>query len=388
MNALDDQLPPGASRPRITPYIPQEFRDQTGPFMSFTLTGPHTLEALREYVDATLEPELVQVDGVAALDVSGGRNRLLEIEVDEGRMMAHGLRPDDVFRQVSGLEIVWEIGSVREAGRIYSVALRERAESAEALRSLVLRSDGGLPVRLSDVGTVRDTYEDHRSHYRIDGEPAVTFNVIREIGSNAVAVADRVHTRLAELERAHPVGVRVITDRDESEAIRAQLTDLRTRAIGAAAVIFVVLLVFLRSVRSAAIVFLTIAFSILIALNLLYFGGLSLNVLTLMGLAMGFGLIVDNAIVVLENVYRRRRAGEGAAEAAEGGTREVVLPILAATLTTLVVLVPFVYLQGELQIYYVPLAIAVGLSLLASLFVAFTFIPALASKVLGRANAA
>jgi hydrophobic/amphiphilic exporter-1 (mainly G- bacteria), HAE1 family len=384
MNALDDEVPPAASRPRITPYVPQEFRDQTGPFMSFTVTGPHTLEALRAHVDEVLEPELVQLDGVAALDVSGGRNRLLEIEVDEGRMLAHGLRPDDVFRRVADLEIVREIGSVREAGRIYSVALRERAESADALRSLVLRSDDGLPVRLSDVGTVRDTYEDHRSHYRIDGEPAVSFNVIREIGSNAVAVADRVHARLAELERAHPAGVRVIADRDESEAIRAQLTDLRTRAIAAAVVIFVVLLVFLRSFRSAAIVFLTIAFSILIALNLIYFGGLSLNVLTLMGLAMGFGLIVDNAIVVLENVYRRRRAGEDAAAAAEGGTREVVLPILAATLTTLVVLVPFVYLQGELQIYYVPLAIAVGLSLLASLFVAFTFIPALASKVLRR----
>jgi HAE1 family hydrophobic/amphiphilic exporter-1 len=140
--------------------------------------------------------------------------------------------------------------------------------------------------------------------------------------------------------------------------------------------------VFLRSFRSAGIVFATIAFSILIALNLTYFGGFTLNVLTLMGLAMGFGLIVDNAIVVLENIYRKRQGGQEGAQAAEAGARQVMLPIFAATLTTLIVFIPFVYLQGELRIYYVPLAIVVGLSLLASLFVAFTFIPALASKVL------
>jgi HAE1 family hydrophobic/amphiphilic exporter-1 len=194
-----------------------------------------------------------------------------------------------------------------------------------------------------------------------------------------------VKARLEAIENLHPLGVRVILDEDESEAIRTQLTDLRYRALIAAGVIFLVLLLFLRSFRSAGIVFATIAFSILIALNLIYFGGFTLNVLTLMGLAMGFGLIVDNAIVVLENIYRRRRGGETAESASERGARQVVLPILAATLTTVIVFIPFVYLQGELRIYYVPLAIVVGMALIASLFVAFSFIPALAAKVLGEA---
>ena len=146
--------------------------------------------------------------------------------------------------------------------------------------------------------------------------------------------------------------------------------------------IFVVLLGFLRSFRSAALIFATIAFSVLIALNLIYFGGMTLNLLTLMGLAMGFGLIVDNSIVVLENVYRRWQRGEEAFSAAEGGAREVLLPILASTATTLIVFVPFVYLQGELRVYYVPLAIVVALTLIASIFVAFSFIPALAARFL------
>ncbi|MXW36066.1 MAG: efflux RND transporter permease subunit [Chloroflexi bacterium] len=162
------------------------------------------------------------------------------------------------------------------------------------------------------------------------------------------------------------------------------MTDLRSRALVSAFVIFAVLLLFLRSFRSAGVVFMTIAFSVLISLNLIYFGGMTLNLLTLMGLAMGFGLIVDNAIVVLESVFRRWQAGRAAVDAATEGTRQVVLPILTSTATTLIVFVPFVYLQGELRVFYVPLAIVVALTLGASLLVAFTFIPALAARVLPR----
>jgi hydrophobic/amphiphilic exporter-1 (mainly G- bacteria), HAE1 family len=147
------------------------------------------------------------------------------------------------------------------------------------------------------------------------------------------------------------------------------------------------LLAFLRSFQSAGLIFATIAFSVLIAINLIYFGGLTLNLLTLMGLALGFGLIVDNAIVVLENVFRRRQRGEAAHEAAEHGTREVVLPIMASTATTLIVFVPFVYLQGELRVFYVPLAIVVGLTLIASLLVAFTFIPSIAARIMDARRA-
>jgi multidrug efflux pump subunit AcrB len=139
---------------------------------------------------------------------------------------------------------------------------------------------------------------------------------------------------------------------------------------------------------AALIVFSTVAFSVLITLNVAYFLGMTLNVLTLMGLAMGFGLVVDNAIVVLENIFRRRKLGDSAAEAAEKGSREVFLAIVAATGTTVIVVVPFVYLQGDLRVYYVPLAIVVGIALIASMFVAFTFIPALGARLLAWAGGA
>jgi hydrophobic/amphiphilic exporter-1 (mainly G- bacteria), HAE1 family len=317
------------------------------------------------------------------VEVSGGRDRLLEVEMDARRVEALGLSPFQVRQLIQELEYIREAGMVETGGALRTVAIRQRAESVDDLLQLPLLTDHGRIVRLRDVARVHDTYEDVREHYRIDGFPAVSFTVHKEAGTNVVRVADAVKARIADLEPVHPAGVRLILDQDESDAVRTQLSDLRNRALIAAVVIFLVLLLFLQSLRAAAIVFTTIAFSVLITLNLIYWGGFTLNVLTLMGIAMGFGLMVDNAIVVLENTYRRRKLGDAPELAAERGAGDVVLPILAATLTTVVVLIPFVYLQGELQAYYVPLAIVVGFSLLASLFVAFSFIPGLASRVLG-----
>ncbi len=386
LSALEEELPAGSDRVVVSPYVPKEFQEQNQPFLRYTFTGPYTLEALRQHVDDVIQPEVTQIDGVGVVRVYGGRKRRLEIELDDQKIAALGLDARTVRRKVGELDMVQEVGAVREGDRQRTITIVNRPESAEDVRQAVIMATHGTPVRIDDIATVHDRYEEARSYYRINGRPAVSFAVTKEVGANTVRVADAVKARLAEIERLNPYGTRLILDNDESKEIREQLSDLRTRALFSALVIFVVLLGFLRSVRSAALIFATIGFSVLIALNLIYFGGLTLNILTLMGLAMGFGLIVDNAIVVLENVYRRWRGGEEARVAAEDGAREVVLPILASTATTLIVFVPFVYLQGDLRVFYVPLAIVVGLTLVASLFVAFTFIPSLAARVLVHAR--
>ena len=381
--ALRDELPARVA-PEVLAYVPREFREQQKPFLEYTVTGPYTPEALRAHVQDLIAPEITQVDGVSDVEVHGGRDRLLEIELDPRRVEALRLSPFTVRQRIQELEYVKEAGFVEVGGSLRTVAIRHRAEDVQDILQLPVLTDGGRLVRVRDVAVVHDTYEDARQYYRIDGFPAVSFTVHKETGTNVVRVADAVKERLATVEGLHPPGTRLILDEDESEAVETQLSDLRSRALIAAAVIFLVLLLFLRSLASAGVVFATIAFSILITLNLIYFGGFTLNVLTLMGIAMGFGLIVDNAIVVLENVYRRRKLGDDPAAAAARGARDVVLPVLAATVTTVVVLIPFVYLQGELQVYYVPLALVVGFSLIASLFVAFSFIPGLASRILAR----
>jgi len=379
---LEETLPAGVGRIGVSQYVPQEFQEQNRPFMLYTFTGPYTLEALREHLDQVVAPELGQVEGVALVRVFGGRERRLEIELDEDEIGALGLDPVTIQRAISDLDLVGEAGVVREGGGERTITIMNRPGSADDVRSAVITSVGGTPVRVRDIATVFDTYEESEQLSRINQQAAVGFDVVKSVGVNTVKTAADVRARVTELERLNPFGTELILEEDMSEDIERQLTDLRTRAGFSAVVIFIVLLAFLRSFRSAALIFTTIGFSVLIALNLIYFGGLTLNLLTLMGLAMGFGLIVDNSIVVLENVYRRWQGGQAAEGAAEDGAREVMLPILASTATTLIVFVPFVYLQGELRVYYVPLAIVVGLTLVASLLVAFTFIPALSARLL------
>ncbi|MBI4521031.1 MAG: efflux RND transporter permease subunit, partial [Gemmatimonadetes bacterium] len=356
--SLEEQLPASARPLTIERYVPEEFAEQRQPFLRYTITGPHTLEALRAHVDDVIAPEVAEVDGVAIVRAYGGRERVLEIELDEAKINALGLGPGLVYQRINDLDLVREAGAVRVGAFQRTVTIRNQAGSVADVRTAVITSLGGRLVRLADVAAVRDTYEEPTSYYRIDGRPAISFADLREVGTNTVKVADQVKARLAELEASHPPGVRLILDRDESELIRRQLSDLRVRALASAAVIFLVLLLFLRSLRPTVAIFATIAFSALGALNLVYFAGFTLNLLTLMGLAMGLGLIDDNAVVVLENIYRRWEQGEAPRVAAEEGAREVVLPVLVATATTLIVFVPFLYLQGDLRIYYLPLAIA------------------------------
>ena len=383
LSALEEELPPAVERVLVRPYIPPEFesRGQRG-FLRYTYTGPYTLEALRSDLDDRVVPDLSQIEGVALVQASGGRERLIEIELNEDRVSSLGLSPGMVNLRINDLDLVREAGAIRAGDQERSVTIQNRVARAEEIRNTVLLENRGSVVRVSDVADVRDSFEEPLGYDRMNGRPAVSFLVIREIGANTVRAADAVKARVAQLERAGLAGTTMILDYDESEDIREQLTDLRARALVSAFVIFAVLLLFLRSFRSAGVVFMTIAFSVLISLNLIYFGGMTLNLLTLMGLAMGFGLIVDNAIVVLESVFRRWQAGRDPVSAATEGTRQVVLPILTSTATTLIVFVPFVFLQGELRVFYVPLAIVVALTLGASLLVAFTFIPALAARVL------
>jgi len=380
INQLRDELPPGV-RPAVQPYTPPEFAEEDQPFVSFQMHGSFTAARLAEIATEQIEPAFSAIDGVSDVLVRGAREREVSIELDRDRLEAHGLRPMDVQRRINDLSTLRAPGSLVLEGRQVSLSVRTRVDQVSELENLVIvqRPDG--PIRLSDLGSARERTADAQYHFRINGRPTISVIVRRETGTNAVEVATEVKAVAERIGASLPPSVVLELDADESREIGRQLTDLRLRAIAAAIVIFMVLMLFLRSLGAVLIVFATIGFSALIAVNLLYLGGFSLNVLTLAGLAWGFGLIVDNGIVVLENVERHSGEGESPPEAARKGARQVALPVVAATLTTAIVLVPFLFLQGDLRLYYLPLGYAVGFSILASLFVAFTFVPTMASRL-------
>jgi HAE1 family hydrophobic/amphiphilic exporter-1 len=378
--ALRDELPPSVY-PQIQPYVPREFSDEEQRFLSFQLHGPYTFGRLAEVAEEEIEPVLSAVDGVAGVLVWGDQEREVAVELDRQKLEALDLRPEQVEQRIRDLSTLRAPGSLVLEGRQVTLAVRTRVRRVSELEDLVILQRPEGPVRLRDVGTVREQTADATSYFRIDGQPTISIFVTRESGTNAVRVADAVKAVIAPLEARMPPGATLELDDDQSKEIRQQLMDLRLRALAAAIVIFVVLTIFLRSMAAVLVVFATIGFSVLIAVNMLYIGGFSLNVLTLAGLAWGFGLIVDNGIVVLENVERHSHLGKSSRQAASDGARQVMLPVIAATATTAIVLVPFLFLQGELRIYYLPLAFAVAFSIVASLFVAFTFVPTMAGRI-------
>jgi HAE1 family hydrophobic/amphiphilic exporter-1 len=385
IQAIREELPPDV-RPQITLYIPREFQTGERVDMRYTFSGSYTFEHLRKYAEEELRPQLVALDGIEEVAVWGGEDREIRIELDRGRMEAFGVRPYDVAQALGAAELIRTAGKLRRDNTEWVVSIRNDVEAAAELESLIVVPDTlgtGEVIRVADIARIHDSTADPTQYFRIDGRPAIMISLVRGVGTNALRVAEAVKAKVDELRGELLAGTRLTLEYDGSREIERQLTDLRLRALAAAIVIFLVLLLFLGSFRTAGIVFATVVFSVLIAINLLYFGKFSLNVLTMAGLAMGFGLMVDNSIVVLENIYRRRRAaGEAAREAADKGTRQVALPIVAGTLTTVIVFLPFLYLQGELRLYYLPFAYAVGFSLLASLFVAFSFVPGLAARAL------
>ena len=380
ISALREDLPPAVFA-QVQPYVPREFSDEEQPFLSWQVRGPYTFGRLAQVAEEQIRPALAAVDGVASVTVRGQEERIVSVELDRDRLDAVGVRPADVEARIRELSTLRAPGSLVLQGRQVALSVRTRVDRVSELEELVVAQGTQGPIRLRDLGTVRETTAEPQMYYRIDGQPTISLIVSRESGTNAVRVADAVKDEMAALTDRLPPGMKVELDVDESEEIGKQLSDLRLRAFASAIVILLVLMLFLRSLEAVLVVFATIAFSILFAVNLLFLGGFSLNVLTLAGLAWGFGLIVDNGIVVLENVERHSHLTPDPREAARRGARQVALPIVAATATTAIVLVPFLFLQGELRIYYLPLGYAVGFSILASLFVAFTFVPTMASRI-------
>lgn len=382
LSLLKEELPYGVRSPQVQKYVPKEF--QSGQFLSYHLTGTLSLPEIRRFVLERLRGPLLVVEGIADVQVLGGQEPQLQIELDPAKLRALDLSGLAVAAVLRDLNVRSAAGQIYHSSTRYDLIVDNPLTRVDEISEMIVSAKNGALVRVRDVARVYSGYSEPRSLTRIDGQPAIVINIEKEAGANTILVADRVFARLAQLQKNFPPSVRLIKERDQSVQIRRELANLASRSLFCIAVIFLVLLIFLRNVISPLVILATIFFSVLLTINFFYFAGIGLNLLTLAGLALGFGMMVDNSIVVLDNIYRHHERGVPVTSAVEQGGREVALPIIASTLTTVAVFIPFIYMTGELRIYYLPFTIAVGLSLLASLLVAFTFTPSLAAVVMKR----
>ncbi len=373
--------------PQLTRAVPEQLREQQG-FLTLQLVGPLEPEALRKLADELVAPRLRSVPGVAFVRVAGGRERELRITLDPDRLDAYGLGPSRVQQQL--------IDALRD--RSYGRWQTKQGDwllftppetDLEAIRNLVLLQPApdATPVRLRDVATIVLGPAPARSISRVDGQPVVTLVLDRKPGSHLLTVADAVHATVDRLRTELPDGVRLLVVLDRSEDVRRQLRDLLLRGGLGFALLVLVLLALLQSVRACVAVLFSVGVAVAVALLLFRPLGLTLNLITLAGMALVAGLLVDNSVVVVEQllVQRRRLRARGLqglaldAEATRRTLKTVWLPLLGGTLTTMVVALPLVYLSGELRTLFLPFGVLVAFTLGASLLSAVLIVP-----ILGR----
>ncbi|MBD3368817.1 MMPL family transporter [Candidatus Fermentibacteria bacterium] len=368
-------LPDEAGRPTLVEYDPSR-----RPFMEILLTREGDWTETTDFARRVISTRLEQVDGVAACEIDGEADPAVYVRVRDGAMEELGLDPGVVASALAGANVDMPGGLVRDGQKEFFLSLEGEFESLEDVNKTVIGFRGSTPLLLGDVAEIYLSEKPPTEWASFNGERCLILRIRKMAEANTVEVAADIEELLGEMRREHP-GVQLRVIQNDAGFITDSIRGVVEALVLGGLLAFGVLFLFLRDWRSPLILGLSLPLSIALALFILYVLGVTVNIMSLGGLALGIGLLVDNAVVVLEAIYRRREGGEEAAQAARSGTSEVGKAITASTLTTIVVFFPVVYLQGISGQLFGDQALAVGSALLASLLVAITVIPALAARI-------
>jgi len=368
------ELPDDAQRPRVLRFDPS-----LDPIMRIAFAGDRPLDELRQIGERWLKPRLEAVTGVAAAKVRGGLDPEIQVEADEDRLATLGLTLADLGDALRAENVNQPGGTLKDWGSIYLVRTLHEFDDLEQLRRTVVRERDGALVRVEDVARVWRGHRDRDEITRSDGKEIVELALHREGSANTVAVAEAIRVELEAIRAEMKDDLSLVVLTDQSTYITDAVTQVRSAAILGGLLAILVLYFFLRDPRATSIIALTIPVSVIATFLPMFKAGVSLNVMSLGGLALGVGMLVDNSIVVLEAMDRHLRAGLRRSEAARRGAGEVAGAVTAATMTTVCVFLPIVFVRGVAGQLFYDLAVTVCLSLLASLVVSLTLIPALAA---------
>ncbi|MDD5706186.1 MAG: efflux RND transporter permease subunit, partial [Kiritimatiellae bacterium] len=374
------RLPENAERPVLRKFDITAF-----PILMMGATGKLDPLQIRRIVDEQVKYRIERVPGVAALNVYGGHEREIQVRLDADRLKSLGIPLDLMIERIKSANITLPAGTV-ESGR-HEIVVRTPGEytDLDQLRQLIVAVREGVSVRLEEVAEVIDTYARVTQLVRVNGDPSIHLSVNKQSGRNTVQVAQDVLAEIARINRDIPQ-IKIVPLMDTSRFIRRSITNVGNAALLGGVYAIVILLLFLRNLRSTLIIATAIPLSIVATFMLIYFCGFTLNLMTLGGLALGVGMLVDNAIVVIENIYRLRESDPAlpAVKAATEGTGEVAAAIVASTLTTVVVFLPLVFVRGISGELFMQLAAVVVFALFCSLVVAMTVVPMLAARFLSQ----
>ncbi len=377
ISQIQDVFPEDAKLPILFKFDPSQIS-----VIVLSVTGPMDEFRLRELAEDFIAPRLESQKGVASANVFGGQIREIQVELERSKLEGMNLSLDGVAQAVRSAHLDKPGGSLKTAQREYGVRTLGRSSEIKDLEEIVVHHHNGVPVRLRDIGRIRDGFEDAETEVHVNGVRGIIVGVQKQIGGNTVSVVDNVLKVLPQIQRELPRGVSIRVVSDQSTFIRKSIRNLQKEAIIGALLAVIVIILFLRNMTSTLIISHSIPISIISTFVLLHFGKFTLNIMTLGGLALGVGRLVDDAIVVLENINRHMDLGESPEEASYKGATEVSKPVISATVTSIIVFLPLAFVKGIAALLFVQMAYTVAFSLLASLFDSLTLVPLLTAKFL------
>ncbi|HUL87173.1 MAG TPA: efflux RND transporter permease subunit [Pseudolabrys sp.] len=375
----------GSTLPRNLPYPPlySKVNPADAPIITLALTSETIdLRALSDMADTIMAPRLSEVTGVGHVSVQGGIRPAIRIQADLSRLAAYGLALEDLRTAIVGANVAGPKGSLDGMHQSYTIAANDQITAVETYRDIVVAFRNGAPVKISDLADVVDGLENTKVGAWYRGKPSIVIDVQRQPGANVIETVQRVYAEFPRLRRALPAGATLTIVNDRTTTIRASIHDVQFTLVLSIALVVLVVLIFLRTIRATIIAGVALPLSLIATFGVMWFCGFSLDNLSLMALTIGTGFVVDDAIVMIENIVRHMEDGEDALEAALRGAREIGFTVISLTLSLIAVFIPLLFMTGLVGRMFREFALTLTIAVVASAVVSLTLTPMMCARLL------
>ena len=379
LNQIRNKFPDDMDEPSI-----RKSSSSDVPALTFTLYGGDKME-MRSYAENNLKPMLERLEGVSEINVYGGQEQEVAIEIDPDKLENYNLSIVDVYNKMKSASANLPGGILREGEKEYLVKIEAEIETTDEIREIILSNKDGHLLKLKDVASIKVAPKDIKSIYRKNGEDSIVVIISKTDSGNAVSIVNNSKKLLERNRGSLPLNTKLNYEFDSSITINNSINNVKSSGIQGLVLASAILFVFLKSISATIIIAVAIPISIIFTFFLLNMQGISINLISLMGLSLGIGMLVDNSVVVVDNIFRdMTELGKNKIQAAKDGAEEMALPVLASTMTTVAAFLPLVFQEGLAKEQFNNLCYAISYSLLASLIISLTFVPMIASKIMDQ----
>jgi HAE1 family hydrophobic/amphiphilic exporter-1 len=379
LNQIRNKFPDDMKEPSIRKSSSSDI-----PALTFTLYGGDMME-MRSYAENNLKPMLERLEGVSEIDVYGGQEQEVAIEIDPDKLENYNLSIVDVYNKMKSSSINIPGGILREGEKEYLIKIEAEIETADEIKEIILSNKDGHLLKLKDIANIKVAPKDVKSIYRKNGEDSIVVIISKTDGGNAISIVNNSKKLLEKNRGSLPLNTKLNYEFDSSITINNSINNVKNSGIQGLVLASLILFVFLKSISATLIIAVAIPISIIFTFFLLNMQGISINLISLMGLSLGIGMLVDNSVVVVDNIFRHMtELGKSKIQAAKDGAEEMALPVLASTMTTVAAFLPLVFQEGLAKEQFNNLCYAISYSLLASLIISLTFVPMIASKIMDQ----